>query len=484
MLFRLLAPFRCHFNQVGVLLHDHESYTQFWATVQQRFMPGASTAPVERIQFLHARSHKTHDFHFSSIYEDWGVTGPEVIRIFPGDSIADLVMRSATESHMINGTDRDLIHIIPRHDRSVFRIFDNTIGTFEIELDMPSENDCIDCSREYLSHFQTWMNFFMDSIVSQYYRSVIFPILVEIWRIDEKNRYIQEPGKYANFPYLTVTSPTKDSTSNSMAITDNICGHPLWTNRTAFCDKLSTEQANEFSKNWVMPLTVGVYDLSRDLCGLDGVYLGWGNNVFRIDSESSVAVDAWNALCLCQYFYAVLDSVDSNLTRILEDSLVSLRIEQAQGIAPLLEELIAATDLISVQFDDAPRNLQGHRKAFFRDLQEKWEMHDLSNNVRRKITICQNRLENLHSAKSRRNDKISEMILLLIGGMAILEVVTTISQYGRELAEITGYGQTGDRIPGLLDLAAKVPPDAMTWSGVAMLLVTALLFSMFKSRSH
>ena len=218
----------------------------------------------------------------------------------------------------------------------------------------------------------------------------------------------------------------------------------------------------------------------RDLSRASGtIFLGWGHNVFDRPMDSRASCDAWYSLLLGQFFYTVLDCASVGLSRFIGMSLSGLSMKETQRLNAELQDVVSQVQLVTTQFHDTQQNLQGTRRAYFNDLASRWRMDVLTENVEKKIRIVTGLIERLFQRSTRLNQTLVELMLFAIGGISLVSFGLSLSQY----ALSANPSPAIDRVPGLLDAGAALPPDLMIWVCIILLILWLVIFLGIDKRS-
>jgi hypothetical protein len=480
MLLRLVAPFRCHFNVNNhqTLCHVQE-YADFWERTGRPIRDQLAAYPaVKDAVFLHARLGPA-TMRYQKIHENGSLIPPEVLQVVPsgdvGPLLADAVRRGedALQDPKLRGA------VAPLVETLLFHVYDNTIGLAEVSLDL-DERWCEDPAEQRFAELQAWTNAFMNHLLPAYYRSSVYPMLLDLWRVDGREEFIETPGEYAGFPDVTLAAaPSRFFGTPAPDFDPAAAGHPLWVNRTLCIKGAAPEVRDQVLRHWV-PSAGGHAELEKLFARPESVFLGWGHNIMDARPEGLLARDAWQALLLCQYFYTVLESTSLTLSRFVGMSLGRLSRRQMRQMSAVLQDIVSTVNLLIAQFNDTQQNLQGNRQLFLKDLKERWGIDAMVQSIEKKSAMVTQQIDHLYDRLTKVSQSVIETMLFAIGGIGLVEFCLNLAVYARTPLGDSKTLPGDDAVPGLLDLGAAVPADAVLWAGLGLLAVAFGLFLAFQ----
>ena len=261
---------------------------------------------------------------------------------------------------------------------------------------------------------------------------------------------------------------------------------PLWVNRTLIFEETESENSEEFIKEW---LCVDDHELNYAKSELktNGVYLGWGHNVVKVKDEKGTISDAFATLSLCQYFNSVLEFTSNELSILVGETHGRKKKKQLlkkKKTDRRLKEFVDTVNILLIQLNETQLNLQGNRRKLFQYLLEKWEIDMLTSNLRSKIDICKEKIDQIHREETKKNQIVTESILLGIGGVALIDFLANISQFAKNIIANPEMGSIDDDVVGLMNLGMEMSPNSMIWSGIVVVFIIILMFNVFQTRSR
>jgi hypothetical protein len=468
---RLLSPFRCHLNiENSRVLHHEKSYGTNWEEIRDAVRPDIDAiAPGTSVEFLHAGLAPM-AMRFQNLSVDGSIFPPEVLRIAPPPT-ATIVSEVATiaEAELAGGKFAGLAR--PEAETLLFRVFDNTIAIAELTLEI--DQDILFADPEgAIDAIQRYTNRLMETLVRRYYAEALLPLVIAVWRRDAKRKFVEDPGSYTGFPDLAIEEAKLSREPGPLpTFREGNAGQILWVNRSFCTAGLDPSRRETLLDHWV-PLATSETHLREQARAPGAVFLGWGHNVFDRPMDSRASADAWYSLLLCQFFYTVLDCASVGLSRFIWMSLSGLSMKETRALNSELQEVVSQVQLVMTQFHDTQQNLQGTRRAYFNDLAARWRMDVLTENVEKKIRIVTQLIERLFERSTRLNQTLVEVMLFAIGGISLVSFGLSVSQYALSATP----SPANDKVPGILDAGAALPPDLMIWACILLLVLWLVVF--------
>lgn len=477
---RLLSPFRCHFHVINAAVLGNEiGYCALWEQAQGAFHADRARHPhVAEAEFLHARYEPT-SMRYQKLHENGNLLSPEALRLRPTPAAAELGREAAAKADEALSDAALKGAIRPLPETLLYRVYSNTMGLAEIEVEMPEAPFQKD-GEQVCRAVQGWSNAFMNQVVPAHYRSLIFPMVYHAWQTDAAGAYIETPGAYHGFADVTLAMPPDRRSDKLPDYHPEAAGRPLWVNRSLLLDDLEPKRLHAIVRHWVPPALFDG-DVVEQLRS-EVVFLGWGHNIFPVPADSTVARDAWEALLLCQYFYTVLESTNLGLNRFIVLSLGNLSRPKTRDLSVLLQDVVSSVNLLVTQFNDTQQNLQGNRQVFLKTLKERWGMDTLVHNVEKKISIITGQINRLYERSVKWSQAYIQLLLFGIGGIALVDFCLGLVAFVRTQTVHPSQGPAADGVAGLLDLAAAFPPDGVLWGGLGVLAVLLFVFLFFLRR--
>jgi len=458
----LIVPFYSEFSLKSGIFVEDNSYIEFCNSLTNSL----TEEEAAYITLLH--TNRADGMRYKVIKKDANLLKEEVIKFNSNQYLQDIIDNVIAESgnkHFANAEKQSITY---HPNSSIFTLFDNTIGVYEITLQISDEFMSLDV--EMTDKLQLFTNDLCQNIISKYYRNIILPFIKKISKLDIKNNFLEKINHYG-FPNIQENNLKESDFQRRTPV-----GKALWVNRTAIVDVEQNIDVNFFN-DWIF----SEEDKAKIIEKLkqsnsdekNGVYLGWGNNYIYADINNQVVKDAQKTLILSQYYYAILDSLGQNLSCIIGTTKNINSFNKNKKYRALLNELVNTANLIEINHIDTLQNLQGNRESFFRDIIKKWAFDDLFLNIERKKNISQNKIQEQYQISFKKGQTMAELLLFFLGGISLLEFANTLISYWSANSGLK------DNIPGLYDIGNLLPPDAILWGAFFLLSIFFIVYYKF-----
>jgi hypothetical protein len=449
LIIKFIAPFETGFN-----LHSHKSlsnnisYRKFWDNIKSNVIES-----FPEIEFLHTYIDKAKQ-KFVTITDDANTLSAELF-IIKEEQIKPYISNSLIELAHKHSFVIDSITSLG----SCCKIYDNNIGVIELGFEIPfSDVELI----QHIDEIQEFSNELMQNVLKKMYTDLLAKFFSEILKTVGHKDFID----------------TLDIKKE-----ENVC--PLWINRSLFVMNKDRSSLKILAEKW---LTIGSENLNTILNDLmdEGIYLGWGHNLFLTEIHSLKSKQAIEALLLCQYYNAVIDNLNNKLSILIGETFLYKKFNnKTKMINKRLNNILSNTKLLLLQLNETEFNLQGFKQYYFLDLVTKWKLKTLKVNLEDKLQFCKEKIEEIYQQQTKKNQAVTEIILFGIGGLTLVDFFLNISQYAFAiLTSSKNIHYQYIKIPGILDIASRVTPNGMIGSGFILFFVIFMLYSIFQSRSR
>ncbi len=463
------APFRTHFSlQEGNVLASGKDYLKFWQKAIKADLGNLNSKQNYSVEYLH-NIDVENAIQFESVAENSNVLNvftPQVIKIIPGkwvNEIIDKYVAEETDKFFSSGYKETLTYV---PESCTITLFKNTVGSIEIVFRTPLKN--AEISQAFIEMFESWTNEIMRKLIRYFYDNFIFLFIKKLNKLDVDFHFISPVYKHYGFPDI------HSGKSKVLIKRSTQCALPLWVSRVLVVQEMD-EGFDELVKRWIITtknkdeIISELRKKSHDEKSL--IYLGWMHSLFVTSLDSAVFEDASQALELIQYYYAVLDNINMNLSRIIGISHKKKDWKETRFYKSFLEEMIFVSDLNEIEFTDVSQSLQRNRAYFFNDLIYKWTVNSLFENVARKIKLCKENINKIYQKAFNRSQRVAELLLFFISGFAILEFLKGLSEYFWTPENME------DDVWGLYSLGRSFDPNTMLWFGISIFLLLFILYT-------
>lgn len=197
------------------------------------------------------------------------------------------------------------------------------------------------------------------------------------------------------------------------------------------------------------------------------VFIGVGNSII-IGND----VDEFSrAMCLCQFYSAILSLYQGMLTRDIERMYVSSKSQRVTRIRAKLQKEIEYKldhlDYIRLCHEQAIYGTQGHRRPLVDHINKAWQTTLHFKNVMGWSDLLHDRINRIYKAKQLRQNNLIQTLLAFIGGLALVELVLALYNNRQP--------SNNDSVWGVLDMMVFVPVDALLYAAFSFIFILAVL---------
>lgn len=452
MILDLLAPVPVDVHLVpGAAVRDPERYESFW----RRAAESGLAPPVAPVEFHHVESEPPFN-RYRSIETD---SLPRPLSLF------DVGLQP--EDVDTDGLGDDLVALLGRAVSIRWSVHDHGIALLDASFDLGDGIHDVDVDEigPRLAGLQSTAVALGAALAERLHRSVLVPLVAHLRSVPGAEEVLQPPDT-----------------------TGRVTGQPMWVARSLTLDRWAA-RTDAIVRYWTKDVDTGseVTDPVRAL--LDGSIdhlTKWLNYVslVRADPHGDIGPDTtrsdrWTALRHAQYFYAALDDVDTELTKILAAAFAAESIAELGSMEQTLRHRSRQAQLIVMELHDASKLLKRSVNTEMQAVLRHWSFDELAAvSVRTKTDACEQRIASLQAKRSARAALYTDLILLTIGVTSILGTSLLLADFGRKLftdPALAGYDiGRGD----LLSWIAAQPSDAiiLVSGAISALLVLVYLF--------
>lgn len=519
MRLKLMAPFRSHFclNVGAMPLNDiDKNYIDFWTRVQKKYDEQKITSRnlCEQIAFMHSESHlkKTGSTLYERIDEDTLKCFLQVMELTPKgtDQTIHQAFKSALqkerEKASENGQDErvemcDKFSDLCRPDPNTvsIRVYDNTISIAQMNLDL------FNLSNHSLN-YQTFLDIlhsigisFAHTYIVKLYNTAIFPLLDELSkRFDPQSKYIKSIKMYDDFrdilPYVADWHAHRSQ--NSYPFPEITV---LWVTRTLIFENGDQEFVDNFVEYWLKDIgnqAKREKAIEEMKTNAKAYSLSWLNYAFReqafapndkqiADQENeaiSESNDAWESMLMSQYFYSALECLNNNLQHVIGRSYAPNADQELRDLNRHLKRTTATTNLLIIYYSEIQKYLKRDKKEIMSQIMDTWDFRSLIKNAQDRISLCNERINNLHKVSTERSSLATDLLLFGIGAVSFISLIITLSQYGRLLNTDATLGFRNDGPFNIFGFISRWPMDYVLFTGTLIILVLTFFYYLFRRK--
>lgn len=229
----------------------------------------------------------------------------------------------------------------------------------------------------------------------------------------------------------------------------------LWTHRIYQVDTLGANARKALSPLLRLPALKGAYRVGQGTTWLN---------------ESGMAGRMRDINATCQYFYCMLDALNLSQKRLLRkitDQEARFNIDDAYARYDRLENLLSEMKNELLDYTTA---LQGEARDMFDAIQSAFRTHELVAAMEQRSELLRAKIDRAQARRSLFQQRLLTFSLVLLGAIQIVSLVMQVFNYPDE-------DWNNDRVPGLSDLASRIPFDLAMNVVLIAIVVFALLWS-------
>lgn len=512
MKLRILAPFRVHFAlNHGVHAALTRDYIDFWTKTGKRVNQVKSKRfpYLEQIQFMHSAKNINQDeISYTNIEEDTMGHALEVIDITPQntdemrkEAVTETINKMKEAAH--DKTELDILDrlskiCIPETDRTTIKIYDHTIAILEMDLNLQSIQDHLAIGYEkLLDYLQIFAVKFCDAFLCRFYPGALYPLLHYLSRTaDKKAHYIQNLHHYESFHDLTIEKEKRPLLprlkSPLFPGSNDVQTKVMWVTRTLMFERTDNALVNSFSAHWLKDIG-DKSEIKKVQSDPRAFSLAWVNYVVReeaIDPDAQPSAvnqltfkEAWDSLIIAQYFYAALDSLNQNILDVIAVSYTKKVKRRIRELNQYLKSTISSAKLLIIHYREIQKYLNRNKLSMLQQIMENWDFENLIEYAEDKMALCSERLKDLHNVSMERSSLYTDILLLFIGAVSIIDLFLALSEYGRMLTGDALIGFRDDNIFGFLHRISMESTDSLLIYSTIIIVVISILYYYFRRKS-
>ena len=513
MRLKLLAPFRSHLRlslgctlKTGRLSAFKKDYLKFWNALQKVEAAQASTGSAN-IRFLHSESNLGPDtVRYTTIDADTLRYTAELIEIKPTRSgeITDLdalALRSTVDElgkRRLAGKeawDKYATRASLLADSTIIHVFDNNISIFETELDVSDalaglKPEDVDTTLDDLREFAVFCG---EVLIKDYYSSLVFPLLRSIAEQHDAQHVFVDPlytesssirdvQGLGEFEYPIYRDGADEAASTEV----------LWVTRSLVFDLDDGAQQSSreplplpsITRTWLR--AVGDTERTNKVAKDDDAYsTRWLNYLFRekfvAKNEGRDFNDIWDAMQLCQYYYSAVESLNDRLNRVLSFANQDSAENSVRDLHQYLEDIVRRCELVLASYNEMQKYLKRDKFQAFKDILDYWNFGDMEKQVREKMSVCRSRLESLSHQSSEKGRLYTEVLLVLLSLLTVLDMSLTLALFGRSPTD-TVYAQDANYSGPILAWFASKQPHVIIIVAAILVALLGLRFYFFRRK--
>lgn len=163
-------------------------------------------------------------------------------------------------------------------------------------------------------------------------------------------------------------------------------------------------------------------------------YADWMNYVYvaQIPENTTQMQENWKALLRAQFYYAAMARIDSKLMRILSWAMSNSNEISTKKLREQLRREMDFAEALFLKKSEIGKYVNPVSRSESERILNVWNFDEvLADPVKNKLEICQTRLDNIESERSRSASFLTDLILMVIGVTSILGTALAVVSLGR-----------------------------------------------------
>lgn len=494
MILHLMASFRTHFK-----LRDEEinaspsAYADFWRQAADE-MAGRDPTFID-VQFLHKVNNQGGQLsRFRSVNTDSLLRSLHILELSvnPKDELLAKTWRQVVNEfpdHRAMLTEISLIE-----DSVSVRIFNNSVALLQVDVnisDLINKQTEPDIAPQFdiLQEFGVTLG---EHLSRGLYLNHIKSYLEKLIRqCPDATRFIATHNfKYENAVANAIL--TEGSTENDQTIRVN------WVTRTLLVESEKGIQLDAIIDHWLKDCG---HQPTIDFAKKDAkaYAIRWLNYLFREKAYkwqrsddgkiiySRPFSDEWQAMLYAQYYYAAIEALNDSLKSTLSQAYQKLSRKFGKNISALrelnrvLEQDIITANLTMLEYHNNYGYYKRQVGVTMKEIMAGWDFDEaILSQVKRKTSLCQQRVTELHQKAESRSGFYTDLLLLGIAVMSIFAFLFQVIEYGRNISNDADLALYESNTWNLVELISERPTDFILTLSLGLIIILIVLYSWFR----
>ena len=186
-----------------------------------------------------------------------------------------------------------------------------------------------------------------------------------------------------------------------------------------------------------------------------------------------------SAMRIAQYFYAAQDSLNDQTQMTLARAYFMKNVREAER---LLLDARDKTQMLRIEYDIQKSYLNRNKRRVVDDIMAIWDYQTLVENGGRMIDASSAKINEINTRRSERNSLVTDLILVGIGLLAVMEVSLYLTEYSREVMSRPALEYQDSQLSWVLSTVAAIDTDFMLLGGAVLVIFLVLFYVFWKTR--
>lgn len=232
-----------------------------------------------------------------------------------------------------------------------------------------------------------------------------------------------------------------------------------------------------FVEDWLRH-TIRPEDAEAVLSGRCDHSMTWLNYVVVRTSEERFE-QLTSVMRISQAVWTAQDRLNKTLRETLSVNLHSPKIREA---AEELRAGRARMQMLRIQYETLQGYMNREKLRLLEDIMDGWGFSRLMTLGERMVALASARIDEIQAQRAERGSLVTDLILVGIGLIAVLELSLYLTEFSREMLTRPALGYNDERVSDILSFFAGVDADTMFGSGLALVTILGLIYVYWKTR--
>lgn len=340
---------------------------------------------------------------------------------------------------------------VQKPDAARIDIHDNTLAV--LTLDLTFEPDLIIKSfdtaaalEDYLSDYAAACARYCESAVLQPFLEAFERACASETGFPKAQKLLRRPKQFLAF---------NDLEHHSFPVWNETDEPSLWTHRIYHVGTLTKAQTPALTTLLRLPDQGSAYQVGQGS--------SWVWNDENADMLARINAE-------CQYFYCMVEALNLSQKRLLRQLAARdrrFKIDDAYARYDRQENMLTE---MKNELLDFMTGLQGESRAIFDAIQSAFKTHELISAMEQRSDLLRAKIDRAQARRSLFQQRLLAFSLVLLGAIQIVSLVMQVFNYPNE-------AWNNDSVPGLSDLASRIPFDLAMNIVLLSIVIFALVWS-------
>lgn len=202
----------------------------------------------------------------------------------------------------------------------------------------------------------------------------------------------------------------------------------------------------------------------------------WVNYVI-VDSAAERTRMLLSAMRIAQFFYAAQKALNDQTQSTISRAYFTKNIREAEA---LLVNARARMQMLRIQYGVQKNYLNWNKRRVIEDIMKVWDFEALIANGARMSEASSAKINEITAERRERSAIITDLILVGIGFLAVIDVSLGLTEYSREVMSRPALEYTDSQSSWILSGVASVDVDAMLVGGAVIIILLVGLYGYWK----